>query len=83
MEVASEETGITIKEGVIRRRDDKKFSKTGPHSEASRVVDCSAFIPEGSQGKPEVPQGESNRKITMNEMSHDDKDTYIREEAEF
>ena len=86
VQVTPGETDITAKERVIRRRDGKKFSKTGPHSEASRVVDCSSFIPEGPQGKPEVPQGKSNRKgnrkITMNGIPLDDADPRIREETE-
>lgn len=81
VEVVPEGTDITAKEGGIRRRDDERFSKTEPYSEASRVVDCSAFIPEGSQGKPEVPQEESNRQITMTGISHDDEDTHIRDET--
>ena len=64
--VVSEDADITTKEGVIGRRDDKKFSKKGPHTEASRGVNCSV---------------ESIRKITKNGLPHDDQDTHIREET--
>ena len=64
--VVSEDTDITPKEGG--RRDGKKFSKTGLHTEALRGVECSTFIPEGSQGKPKVSQGECirDREETVN-----------------
>lgn len=74
VEVAPEQTEVTAIEGVIGRWDDRNFSKTEPHSVASGVVECSAFIPEGSQRNQEA----SSRKISVNGIPHDDKNTLYK-----
>ena len=63
-EVAPEQTNITAKEGVIRRRNDERFTNMEPLQKHQ----------EGSQRKPKVLPEESNIKITMTGIPCDAED---------
>ena len=81
VEVAPEETDITGKERGTRSSHHGRFSKTEHQAEGSRVVEHSAFVGESSQGKPENPQDESNRNISMTGIPRDDAETKISDET--
>ena len=80
--VAPEETDITAKERGTRSSHDGRLSKTEQQPEGSRVVDYSSFGREGSRTKPENPQEESSRKISMTGIPQEYEEiTHIRDET--